>query len=281
MGTILTECNLPWHHRAVAISSREKENTREEFLECLLDLFPEPYAMLSAFQDESCTHDGAISMGVTSVLYERGSLTKLNKEWTNELKRAGIRQFHKADSAGLHGEFEGKTHDFADQLYRKLVAIIAKRALGSVTACDFPVKGFDVLRSKNWGYSPYTICSCLCMIQVTRLAATRLGHDQVTFFIEDGHEKESELKKTIKELRASGLVPGIAGYGFHDKSDLHALSTADVIAYETTKRIKDRSGRNGTKLRKSLDAITRDNRNHQILPITEQMVKVLVSGLSK
>jgi hypothetical protein len=90
---------------------------------CFLYFFQGPYAMLYAYMDESSTHQGAPVMCVGGLLYDRVGITAVNRVWKQELERAGIRYFHTVDYAHLRGEFEGKSRDIADKLYRKLVTV--------------------------------------------------------------------------------------------------------------------------------------------------------------
>ena len=249
-------------HRAVATVSREEENAQQAVLWHLLTFFPEPYAMLFAYQDESCIHNDAVAMGVAGVLFSKKSLEAFDRRWRRELKKAGIRYFHKADSAGRRGEFKGASEEFTDQLYRKLVPIVVECVLGSITVCSIPRGEFDAMRAMQWRYSPYTIASLQCVFSILELAKL-LGRNQVSFVAESGHENMGELATAVKAKRAIGW-PGVAGFGFQGKTDLHALAAADVMAYETTKRLKDRLQGSGRRLRASMRIIIGGNHHHRI-----------------
>lgn len=228
--------------------------------------------MLSAYLDESGTHKNSPAMCVAGVLYDRKAVKRLDRQWKKELEQADILLFHAVEQAHLRGEFEGKSREFADQLYRKLIETIKKHVSGSIVVYSIPRGKFDVFRLMESRYSPYTVCSFMCMSLLLSLAS-RLGHKQVSFIIESGHEKMGELNTVIKRQRAAGLWPGIASCQFNDKQDLRPLQTADILAYEGSKRIRDMAQEPERHLRKSLKSIIGENRNHNVAVVTREMLQ--------
>src|SRR5262245_48212460 len=55
-------------------------------LDDLLYFFPGPYAMLSAYLDESGTHGEAPIMCVAGLLYTADAVKRLDQEWKEELE---------------------------------------------------------------------------------------------------------------------------------------------------------------------------------------------------
>ncbi len=93
----------------------------------------------------------------------------------------------------------------------------------------------------------------------------------VSFFIEDGANGLGELVKIITELRKSGK--------FKDRyqivsGDTYLVQTADVMAYETIKRIKDRVD-TARKLRKSLQSLIGGNNSHRIVALDKHVIEMI------
>jgi hypothetical protein len=256
------------------------EDGRRLFLDGLLDILPGPYAMLFAFIDETGTHQRSPGLCVAGVLYDRKGLRRLDQAWRRELGAAGIRCFHAVDCAHLRGEFEGKDRAFADGVYRKLIETFKKHTCGSVTVCSITRGEFDVFRGEL-GYSPYTICSYACMSLLVSLAR-RLEHESVSFFIESGHPHMGELDALIRRQRRAGWA-GVESYSFSDKDGIRALQTADIMAYEVGKRLRDMTSTpdkpSERRLRKSLGALISKDRNHQVAVVTRALLSKFYRSL--
>jgi hypothetical protein len=227
-----------------------EEDCQGVILDHLLYFSPEPYAMLMAYLDESGTHQGSPVMCVAGVLYTRKGVKQVDRAWKKELKLAGLSHFHTVDCAHLRGEFQGKRREWADGLYRKFIEIIKKNACGSMAVYMVPKSEF-VYRREEWGCSSYTACSLICMELLLNVAQGRLGHKQVSFYIESGHENMGELNVFIKKRRKVGMA-GMGFCQFTDKAALRPLQTADVWAYEYAKRGRDMGGPKGRPARKSV-----------------------------
>jgi hypothetical protein len=105
-----------------------------------------------------------------------------------------------------------------------------------------------------------------------------LKHKLVNFFIESGHEKMGELATVIKQLRLR-TWEGFGSYQFNDKADLRPLQTADVLAYEHSKRIKDMAQEPERKLRKSLMAIIDQDPRHKCSVVNKAMLRDYLSRM--
>ena len=211
---------------------RLEEDPRRFVLDHLLYFFRVPYVMLSAYLDESGTHDASLPMCVAGILYDRAAVRRLDRAWKKELEQAGIRRFHTVEQAHLQGEFKGKDRGFADSLYIRLLGLISKYSCGSMTVCAIPRGEFDLFRKQGWEHSPYTICPYVCMQSLAVLAQSRMEDDQVAFFIESGHSDMGELNALLRQQRHHGRQ-GLWSCQFVDKADLRPVQTADVLAYET------------------------------------------------
>jgi len=91
-----------------------------------------------------------------------------------------------------------------------------------------------------------------------------------------------ELDRLIRQQRRAGW-PGVGPCQFNDKADLRPLQSADVLAYELLKRVRDmcESPEKLPKraLRKSLKSIIEGNRSHKRTVMTRPLIHKFLSSL--
>jgi len=114
------------------------------------------------------------------------------------------------------------------------------------------------------------------------LTARHVGDGRVAFSIEAGANGMKELRNMIKHQRASGrLWANVSTFQFNEKADIPAIQTADIIAYETAKRIRDLSITGAPRpLRKSLNAVIGENDNHKVAVLNASLLKRSLRVLS-
>jgi hypothetical protein len=248
--------------------------------------------MFSAYFDESYSSDGLPGICVASVFYDDKARKRLNRQWQDVLERSGIRYFHTVEQAHLRGEFAKKTRKEADVVYQHLLGVLRRNALGSVAILYIPhfytIKQGDLTARHplDCPYSPYTICSYICMSMILP-TAKRLRQPKMNFFVEAGADKMNELKALTKRQRAEEKVwtNMVASCQFIEKKDAPSIQTADIFAYETWKRIRDMAKKQAdgiTKMRKSLESIIvlSENRdNHKIVVVNESVMRKALSVL--
>lgn len=246
-------------------ATRQAEVDDREFIGTILDIFEGPFAMLTACLDES--QNGPIFC-VSGVLLGRKGLRALHREWSRELRLANLSYYHAVDCAHGLEEFEGMDKDRRMSLHKRMSQLIAKHALGSTTVVKLPWH-FSFKKS-DWGYSEYTACAFLCMNEMFDLA-DRFGLPRkISFFIEDGHPTEGELRNLISSRWKAAWGDGMVSYAFTGKLGYRAVQAADVVAYEVCKRFEEKSREphkpTEKSMRKSLQAIiTGDNHRGQWL----------------
>ena len=164
---------------------REEEDIQRLILDDLLYFFPGPYVMLTAFLDESGTHEGSPVMCVGGFLFNKEQILLLDQEWLETLKWAGINCFHARE---YHQRITLIGDEKEDQLYRKLIALVRKYARGGAIAFGGDERQFDQCRTAlSWGYSQYVTCAYAC-IQVLLETARKVDDGKVDFMIESGHK---------------------------------------------------------------------------------------------
>jgi hypothetical protein len=220
--------------------------------------------MFIAYLDESGTDERSPAMCVAGMLYDQKVVSRLDREWKRELGHLSIPYFHTVEYAHLKGTFEGHSRESSDRLYRRLIDLIKRFSCGNMTVFTMPEKEFDACRHGKWAYSQYTTCAYICMSLLLRIAR-RLDQRDVSFIIERGHARMSELKKLIKEMKDKGWR--IGSCEFRGKDECRPLQTADVWAYELAKRLRDRIHSPTRPARKSLMSLVSGipNKNYTVL----------------
>jgi hypothetical protein len=249
--------------------------------------------MFSAYFDESYSPGTLPGICVAGVYYDDKARKRLNKQWKGVLERSGIRYFHTVEQAHLRREFAAKTRKQSDAVYQELLAVLRTNALGSVAICHIP----DVYAIKHGElnarhpldcpYSPYSICSYICMSMIL-LTAKSMRQKKVNFFVEAGADKMNELQALTKRQRVEEQAWStmVASCGFIEKRDAAAIQTADVLAYEYWKRVcdlaKTRDGTIGRDMRKSLESvivISTKRDNHRFAVLGEYLMRRALSIL--
>ncbi len=258
-----------------------KGSAEEDVEECLLwhllYFYPGPYAMLYAYLDESDPQH-ASALCVAGALYEREGLTTLDEEWKRELEKASINRFHTVEYTHLRGEFKGWDRQVADALYIRLLGILKKNITGSVVVYSLPVGEFDVFREEKWRkYSPYTTCGYICTGLLCSFADL-LNDRNLDVTIEAGHSNMGELNALIEQQRGRGGLPIVASCSFSSK-EIRPLQSADVLAYEYGKRIKDMMKTPEKLMRKSLKSVIEGSPLHRATILDEQLMEKFYASL--
>jgi Protein of unknown function (DUF3800) len=241
----------------IADLTRDNEDIQDFLLYELRCLLPGPYAMLSAFLDESGTHDDAPAIIVGGLIVEKKHLEVLGSEWKKALKHAGVRHFHMKEMAHLQGEFKGKSRELANNLYKHLIGLLKKYVVGgAAVGCFLTEVEFDAERVGKWRHTRYTTCAFLCIDMLQKIAK-RKGYEEMSFFFESGHEHQSELARLTKEMYREKYLMGTCG--FLDKQQNRLLQAADILVWEMNKWFtelrKADSGGEPRPVRKSLKAL--------------------------
>lgn len=208
--------------------------------------------MLKAYLDESGTHADSPVVCISGVLFEASAAVRLDKEWKKALSEAGIDYFHAVECAHLTGEFKKHDRASATKLYIHLIGLLNKYACGWASVYSLPKDKFDEFRKGKWDYGQYATCSHFCMLLLRKIAK-HLHHDKISFTIEAGHENMGELRNLLKELSRLGYKKG--PWQFNEKDDLRPLQAADIVAYESWKRVNEQFKEDPRPLRKSLESI--------------------------
>ncbi len=188
----------------IAARSRQDEDIQDYVLFEIRCLLPGPYVMLSAFIDESGTHDGAPAIVVGGLMIKKKHLKSLDAEWKKALKEASISSFHTTDSAHLVGEFKGKNRDDVNALYRHLISLLKRHTFaGAAVACNLSESEFDDLRKGRWRFGRYATCAFICMQHMNKIALQNDYKKGSSHFLVGDFQIFGSMQERIFSLRYS------------------------------------------------------------------------------
>src|ERR1039458_602548 len=148
--------------------------------------------MVQAYFDESGTHRGSSVTCVAGYLFDSDQCLRLNDEWKSALDDFGIAHFHMADCAGGGGLFRGRSVVERDDLARKLIGIIKRRALIGVVASVRPedhAKMATAQMAEQGG--SYILCLLWCIAGVAAWVHKHSYSGSIAYFFEAGHRLQA------------------------------------------------------------------------------------------
>jgi uncharacterized protein DUF3800 len=231
-------------------------------------------AVLKVFMDESGTHDTSPVVTVAAYMGRPTAWRDWTSKWARVLRP--IKVYHAVDAQHLKGEFEGWTSAEVGELVAKLLPITANAAIGAVAASidlrvfEKAISGRDDL--KELFGNPYIACLQNVMHVLMAIVANAGTGERIAFIHENNgyHQEAYDCFDWVKKNCNYG--GNVVSLSFGAKGDYPPLQAADILAYETNKRVRDisRPARRPWKsLRADKFAMTYDKGN------MDELVKVL------
>lgn len=198
-------------------------------------------AVLKVYMDESGTHDGSPIVTVAAYIGRPKAWRAWTEKWVRALRP--IKVYHAVDAQNLTGEFENWTDDQVAELVKKLLPITAHAPIAATSvAMDLRVfeaamKGRDDLR-EVFG-TPYIACFQWAVQIILNIAFETRSAERIAFIHEnnDYHGQAYEAFDWVKSNSNRG--ENIISLTFGAKKDYPPLQTADILAYETNKRLRN------------------------------------------
>ena len=200
-------------------------------------------AALKLYFDESGTHKSAAGIAIAGYVASTDSWLHFSEDWSVALKRFGVSCFHMTDWENRRGEFKGMKERERKRLYNKLVTIIHRYAEGGLAA-SFHVHDFqkaDLLLG-----SPYIFCSTLAIAAANQWAETVSFDDELEFVFEKGAETASYFKRAFEAAQKNKQFAArfrLGSISYADRRRVVPLQAADILAYETYKKLDGRLNR--------------------------------------
>jgi hypothetical protein len=198
-------------------------------------------AVLQVYMDESGTHDGSATVTVAGYIGRPEAWRDWTEKWTRAL--GSIQVYHAVDAQNLNGEFSDWNATQVADLVKKLLPIIAEAQIGGISVAmdlrilDAALNGRDDLR-QLFG-TPYVACLQWAMQGILNIASDLRNAEPIAFIHEnnDFHAQAYECFTWIKNNTSRGT--NIISLTFGGKKDYPPLQAADILAYETNKRVRN------------------------------------------
>jgi hypothetical protein len=203
-------------------------------------------AVIEGFIDESGIHEGSPAVAVAAYLAEPADWHEFSMAWQAKLSSKGIRYFHAADCAALRGEFEGWDVTTKNEFVAGLLPLIGKLRCAGV-AVGIVLRDFEAAIAERPRYrdllgTPYTACFHWVVQKIIGGLQHHGDLRNVALFHEINDHQHEALDdfQWIRLHRDYGHH--LVSLAFGTKEQFVPLQAADVLAYETFRRISNASG---------------------------------------
>ena len=197
-------------------------------------------AVFKVYMDESGTHDGSPVVTVAAYLGRPREWREWTKKWKDALRP--IKVFHAVDAQNLSGEFsEWRTEDVGD-LVKKLLPIIAESEIAAI-AVGMDLRAFEAAKNdredlRSFFPTPYVACFQWAIQIILNLAFDAKNTDRIAFIHEINDYKSQALEAFSWIQQNGNRGSNLISLTFADKKDYPPLQAADILAYETNKRLR-------------------------------------------
>ena len=205
--------------------------------------------VIKIFMDESGTHDQSPAMAIGAYLAPLETWEAFTTKWNDVKRHEGkypIDVFHSTDCEALRGEFEGWTKVERDGLVSKLLSVIGEHDIHGIgLAVDLPsfkseFKNRPDLRAL-FNDEPYIFCFQLVLDDILS-ELEKSGSNQAVAFVHEENEYEAMAEAAFSSMKAQRSKHyGPMSLTFGEKRAYTPLQAADVLAFETNKRMRDPS----------------------------------------
>lgn len=202
--------------------------------------------VLKIFMDESGTHDGSPAVAAAAYFSQPKVWRSFTTEFNAIKRHAGKRPieiYHATDAEALRGEFKGWTSEERNSFVAKLLPAIANRDLIGVgigidrNAFQHAFEGRDDLKAML--RDPYLLCFQL-VIEEVLFAVEHFGSNERLAFIHEENEYQTMALQAFSAAKARRKYhKGPMSITFATKKDFTPLQAADILAFETNKRMRN------------------------------------------
>lgn len=198
------------------------------------------WAMLSAYFDESGTHQGSPICVVAGLLASPLQWERLTASWAKTLAQAGVSDFHASDCVTGGGCFKGWERTEREKLYGRFVKIVTRfaayRIWTALVMDDFHLHYQDKEEKR-----PYRICAFGCASRVKAVASKRGPAFDVDYIFDQGPKGKwtyAAFDRLLDQGRGSHYYRmGTLAKG--DRLKMLPLQAADLHAYEVFRYFAD------------------------------------------
>jgi len=197
--------------------------------------------IITAYLDESGTHDGSELTLMAGYVGYSGQWRKFDKKWARNLARLRLTHFHAKDFVKGTGEFKGWSDKRKLSLLTKAEQLCRNHTLYGFAA-SFKNSDYDefyVARERPKKVpldSRYGLCFRLCLCFLPEMTRQMFGGHQPTMNIvlESGHKNSGDAARIFDLFKRQAdpeLVKLVGTLTFADKRKCMGVQGADSLAY--------------------------------------------------
>jgi len=206
--------------------------------------------MLSAYFDDSGTHDGSAVVVMGGLIGSEAQWSAFETRWRARLQdpvegmRPPLRQFHMYDCQHSLDEFEGWTRTESDYLVHQLQTIILEESLVGYAAAVARADWDDLITgvSREVSGDAEGFCIRNCLVRTLDWARDRTTEPEVAFIFDNrphrqaSNERVHRVFATVAELDT--VPPSLAPIAFVSAATHLPLQAADMFAWEVYQQAK-------------------------------------------
>jgi hypothetical protein len=205
--------------------------------------------MITAYFDDSGTHEQSDIVLVAGIFGTEGRLNGLDANWKKHLdsplcgRKDPISRFHAYDCYQSLGEFSGWTRTETDYFRHQLrMEIIESGVAAYGIACAR--KDYDELISGDLRGvlgTPEGHCINQCFVRSLSWAQANTFDPEMTFVFDNRPSQVKRYAGTVYDAfqRWIDPPPQLTGYAFLNSKDVRPLQAADMVAWELYQNAKD------------------------------------------
>jgi len=193
---------------------------------------------LTAYFDESGTHEGSEAVALAGWLSTDERWRRFEAEWREALSDFGVDMFHMNKFANGAPPFKGWPEKKRQARLARLLTIINRHALGSVGwVINKPLYDKVVAeKAQSICGSPYGLAAVACFTDVaSAMRGMKIVDAWVAYVFEKGTEGQADILKMFNEnMRDPARKEHfrLLSLRFEDKRKYLPLQAADILAYE-------------------------------------------------
>lgn len=192
--------------------------------------------MYESYFDESGDFDSGDGLFcVSGYLLTSINAEQMDAAWSVVLGRYEVPYFHMVDCAHGNGVFRDVPGQLRSALVKELIALIKRYTVSGFSVAVRPQR----FREDPQVPDPYTFCATTIMTVLQAWEENVRPRGDIAFFFESGHKHQGSAYTRL----AQALAHNGSSVTFAAKSAIRLLQSADLLAWQTTKYLKDRSKR--------------------------------------
>jgi len=235
--------------------------------------------VIKVYMDESGTHEGSPVVAVAAYFGRPKTWMAFTKEW-NIAKRP-INVFHSVDCANYEKEFEGWNQERRDPYVANLLPVLARHKIAGVSVSMKLQDLKEVLEPRPdlmqlFG-NPYTACFRITTRLIVEAVEAMGSNERLAFIHEDNDYQHEAIDafNFVKSTRDKHYGPMTLTFGAKDQ--YVPLQAADVLAYESNKRVRKPE----SEWRRSFTAINPGDTRCTVLYYPKDKLSKLIESLER